>query len=128
MNESNIDISKVRRDKDGFYIEVNIRTRLPVYLQVGNTRQFVYDVEGYMQPDIGLSWLYKLLDSYWRKDTERPIKEVDQRLIDRFFNQWYQLETFRFLGLKDYPILIKTTKKKHDAVPYIEFEEEKENE
>jgi hypothetical protein len=127
MNESDIDISKVKRDKDGFYIEVNIRTRLPVVMDIGNCLNFVHDVNGYMRPDVGLSWLYKILDSMWMKDPERQVKEVDQQLIDRFFEQWYQLETFRHLGLNDYPVLIKATQEEHDAVPYVEFEEEQED-
>lgn len=121
-------LADVKRDKDGYYIETTIRIRLPVGIQTktkdgkGSSLVMHYDVEGYMKGDVGLSFLYRLLDKHWSSDKFPTIPEVDANLIDRFFEQWYQLTTFKKLGHELYPIIIDVTEEQESAIPFAEFE------
>jgi len=119
-------IKDVKHDKDGYYIEINIRTRLPVVFNTvksdnSKTLSMVYDVEGYLRDDVGLSMLYRILDLHWKRNDYPELPSADKKLVDRFFDHWYQLKTFESLGLDTYPILLDITDKEKDKIPYVEF-------
>ncbi len=119
-----VTVKDVLRDKDGYYVPVTIKVRLPVVLRMKGTLNMLFDVKGYMRHDVGLSMLYRVLHSYWKKDDEigNPLPETESATVDRFFEHWYQLQVFRSLGLEFYPIEIYTTPRRIKTIPEQEFE------